>query len=1767
MNSPQSRLRSYRLAFLTAAFLLILTSCSNDDIDSPNVTIRIHGGSVGGPYNELIELLNTRSETLQRNVIRQGTTDCIEFKDGCPLLSKFNFTSICNDGGSKTNLSRLGMREKEASSSSESKSICEEFEENDFAIVQNYFISGAAQSYCPPATDRFGPDFLYLQFTSSFPFVSSVAKQECDSFFEEQMGGKFEKFDDLRTVLPLYNGLIQFVTANKQSADEETAVTIATLGNLNLAQDELLTLLEGRQQSQEDLLESPEEFQSMLTKIEADEALSEEEEKLLTSFKKRIYLRGINEIYGAAILNKDPRFNSEEGSNANHPEWNFDEDIALGRDDLATLPYSVDIRNFIFPEGTDQDDDSPNDDSLKIGESERGDRMLACGIIDAYVISGEIISEEVISQANNIVVPSACEGVYIRQQIQIPEVIIDSMAAEFPYYEKLPPPSYWEGTHITAMPGLITHLVTTASTDPTLVNELTAALEDEWSNLMLVAKELSPIRNNIAQIPAPLHRGAEQALLSKNLLVYETHKTINIHGGSAGGPYNELIDLLDTRSKTLRSATITNVDTQIRTDCVIFQDGCPLLSRFNFTSTCNDGGSKTNLTRLGMEKSGEDSNAPVPASDSICQASQDNDFGLAQNFFVAGAAQTYCPERRYKLGPDAFYFFEFSSSFPYVRSTADRKRRCDLYFEEQMADEYEKFEDLRIVLPLYNGLVQFVTANRKPADGQTAVELTSLEDLQVSPVETQAILNKLRATNERVLASEENLPTSESDLLALLKKRIYLRGVNEIYGSEILNRDPRFQNENIDNSERKDWRFDEDIVLGPNDLQSLPYSAAILEFINPERTNSDSKIGESVRGDRMLACGIIDAYVISGEIISEDDITHPANVVVPPSCKGDYTRQQIQIPEVIIDAMAAEHPYYQKMPHPAYWDETQITTMPALITYLVTTASADPDLVNELTTALNDDWSSLMLLEQELAPIRENILKKPAPFHEGAELALLNLDLLGGGISTGRFVLIFSIILLIWFAHGRLTSSLEYNRLGEKRRLGFRYLAIQESLDILFIIGVWIFVFMLVVTMIREWDAAIAATQNADDQISGLSLGRTLLWMFTFISSGYEDNVFPSSSLSQVVVGFFAMAGVAYPLYLIAKAWDRIRLRRLSHERGGDFRGLWRMTKDKFLDMPITGSHRSKGTLLLCGWNDRAPGLVYTLTCPDSPFEGMLSIVANPDAERPIEHYKFNKKRVRFYRGDASHRSELERAEAKRASSALVLSENSKNSGKDNTGLLTALAIEQFKDDIAVFAELTVDEGDREFVNHHVDNIIDPRLIARQVLTIGCFDSYVLDFVLDVLSPDDHSEWYSRPVSELRNNLPKGTKIGTAAELSNSLQQYGISVIGICPNIKAENGSVFAPRFDSHLQLNPLSSLEDMHKRAFEKDDDYVICAAYNPDSFKMKTAIRTLEDQDPSATFTESSDSIVKPLLSTVSILIVGHREQAESIAKYIGKTVVRNAVSTATYKPSIVATDSLSGDDLDDAINAELDSQDWSHVLLLSSIPQSQNQEEYTRLAIRADSDTILRASFIRSAIENKGKKQPYITAEVNRTNSRQLSKDAKIDTVVPSSLLVERLLARLVSGGGKVSAMLSAMLSMDDDVCLRSTKLRLGVGADHDHPLIGQSFSKALNTWYKDGRVLGILPKGKCHDFQNTYKKKTWYKENYFWRKDNSGLKILPKNSIYGAKEIYGNHSDDFDWHFIMSPPSAEDDRLLQEGDIVIILDYSQESTPPSKPEVLN
>ena len=51
---------------------------------------------------------------------------------------------------------------------------------------------------------------------------------------------------------------------------------------------------------------------------------------------------------------------------------------------------------------------------------------------------------------------------------------------------------------------------------------------------------------------------------------------------------------------------------------------------------------------------------------------------------------------------------------------------------------------------------------------------------------------------------------------------------------------------------------------------------------------------------------------------------------------------------------------------------------------------------------------------------------------------------------------------------------------------------------------------------------------------------------------------------------------------------------------------------------------------LLCGWNSKAPGIIYTLTCPGSHYRGMINVVADIDVEYPIRHWRFNKKQRSF---------------------------------------------------------------------------------------------------------------------------------------------------------------------------------------------------------------------------------------------------------------------------------------------------------------------------------------------------------------------------------------------------------------------------------------------------------------------------------------------------------------------------------------------------------
>lgn len=1129
-----------------------------------------------------------------------------------------------------------------------------------------------------------------------------------------------------------------------------------------------------------------------------------------------------------------------------------------------------------------------------------------------------------------------------------------------------------------------------------------------------------------------------------------TEMKVTIHAGSANGPYAALVEQMNALNSKC-------VDGAIDSRC---------LANFKIDPACNNGGSIQNLVRLGMsEAEGEDFKGKYD-----CERDQDgkkvnrprgaNDFGLVQNLFISKAVPSNCD--------------------------ADdlENNTCNDSSNHQFLDEsFRPFDKLRIVLPMYYSRIQFIARG----------DLVSIENDQIQQASSQSKVE---------------------ELVDLQDKFVYLRGVNEIYGMEILDRHPSLRNNykifRQSDLDRENYARTAD-ELSMN-RQSL---ARILDYVNEVE-------GNAAQSNRLLACGIISAYVISGEMMDPGVELNIGNDTgpKPEACNETYMPKQLVIPDPIIDGMVSDYPYYQKLGPPSYWNvaDTDKKSMPGIITYLVTTSDADTSLVSRFTSAVIKDWRNLMLVNRELVPIEDNVYKKPAPYHLGAEQALKDEELLGGGYLPTWAATLFALLILSVFWK----TEDSYDRLGEIQKVNGSSLfnqAIFVILKFAFIIVGWIFVFMLVVDWIVESDAVMASSLNTDDQLSRFNYFEALLWMFTFVSSGYENNVFPISNGARFMVSAFAIAGVALPLYVLAKLWEQLREQRLRRAAGGEYPSLLGMAKDRFLQL-FPWSRRNKGVLLLCGWNRKAPGLVYTLTCPDSPFQGMVNIVADMGVDSPISHWRFNKRRVRFYRGDASHRVQLERAETLRADTALILSDDSTGASSNSSGVLTALAIRKLKPNIAVSAEMALDRGDREFAKQHEISAISSKLLARHVLTIGCFDSHALDFMLDALSPDKHSEWYAKRVGDLRKklHLPDSSEF---QDYSQSLWPHGISIVGAYID-KPERGggsrktqdefeNVFSPDFENP-HLDPLIPREgDLEREVFNKklfDDDYLICAARHPLSFTygfyMPTFGKKFQDQNLKAL-----DHVLPDLLiEEASVLIIGHRIQAETLAGHmqsLSKNIETSIVDTAIEDKEI----------LDEEIKQKINEGSFSHVLLLSSIPTSHSAEEHSRFSLQADSETILRANMIRLSTNiSTQKHSPKIITEVNNTHSRQLARDADVTTVVPSSLLVERILARLVTERGRVAEMLTAMISMKDGTFLHSIKW----SKEYEKEFGGLTYNAALNSWFKNGRILGILPAQSDH---------------------------------------YRNDSDDFDWHFQMGPTSAGDTSVLSEGDVVVVLSYPKPS----------
>ncbi len=145
--------------------------------------------------------------------------------------------------------------------------------------------------------------------------------------------------------------------------------------------------------------------------------------------------------------------------------------------------------------------------------------------------------------------------------------------------------------------------------------------------------------------------------------------------------------------------------------------------------------------------------------------------------------------------------------------------------------------------------------------------------------------------------------------------------------------------------------------------------------------------------------------------------------------------------------------------------------------------------------------------------------------------------------------------------------------------------------------------------------------------------------------------------------------------------------------------------------------------------------------------------------------------------------------------------------------------------------------------------------------------------------------------------------------------------------------------------------------------------------------------------------------------------------------------------------------------------------------------------------------------------------VVAEMAGRNSRSLFKDVGVDVVIPSSLLVERILTKLVYSRGLVCNYLMALLAFEDNIHLYSFNLK----QDHHEILLNKTFGQLMEEMPEGWQIMGILP-GKGNGAQ-----KKW------------------RDNLINKKE-------DFDYHFIAHPEvNQQEEYKTRVGDeLVVIVD---------------
>ena len=302
--------------------------------------------------------------------------------------------------------------------------------------------------------------------------------------------------------------------------------------------------------------------------------------------------------------------------------------------------------------------------------------------------------------------------------------------------------------------------------------------------------------------------------------------------------------------------------------------------------------------------------------------------------------------------------------------------------------------------------------------------------------------------------------------------------------------------------------------------------------------------------------------------------------------------------------------------------------------------------------------------------------------------------------------------------------------------------------------------------LIKYFEHNWALDNGTFNSFDNLSLIKTLWWFFIFGSSGYDNNIFPSSNGGEFIASLAPMLEFSSILALLSLlTYDKI-IKHLTEANG-------------------MGVKRVKDHIILCGWNDNAHFIINNLLHKNIIHKRQVVILADMQYEEPIKKYAFDPMYVFYVKGEATVREDLLRANITEADIAIVISDN-KLPEADAKNILKVLTIEKYcaeleeagkrvgRSNIHTIAEITNPQNISIAEDAGVDQIISLGNIESKIFTQAVQNPGVAKFINEIVTYNEQNDIYSFAISSSSQLYNK-----TYDEILFILRKYKILLLSI----------------------------------------------------------------------------------------------------------------------------------------------------------------------------------------------------------------------------------------------------------------------------------------------------------------------------------------------------------------------------------------------------